>query len=85
MAVCVVFDPFIFFYNLFNKPSHESDLDQEFEVSKFTAKGIQMFDETIKEVLNELKKKEKEEPWNKEITNKTGGYQINFVDFNIRL
>jgi len=48
MVFCVVFDPLIFFYYLFNKPSHESDLDKEFEGNKFTAKGIQMFDETIK-------------------------------------
>ena len=48
MTFCVVFDPFIFFYNLFGKPSHESDLDKEDGGNKFTAKGIQMFDETIK-------------------------------------
>ena len=38
-AYCIIFDPFIFFYNLFGKPQHDH-LNNEFEVKKFNDKGI---------------------------------------------
>jgi len=56
LGISIIVDPIVFFQHLFNTPKFDS-MNNDFEVKRFTAKGITLFEETCNEVHNELKEK----------------------------